>query len=184
MNKAWTMFKMAAVAALVTSGFAGVYITPKDYDNMYLSNQSESYGIINQATADLSGNSYTIGGIPRQYRCLVVPKIKCAAAVPEVIAAVSETSLRHPAVDEIVDVFTTDIRIEEAADDFFVCAAAYGGVVYDRSEISSHQDASGNTVIDYSYEPLVQSEQFWYFTDVANASNTSYMTIEYRQVCR
>lgn len=163
---------------------AAEYMVPKDYDNVYLSNQSESYGVIRQSTGDLSGNNYTIGGSAVRYRCIKTPKIKCAAAVPEVIAAVSETSLRHPAANGIVDVFSVDIRIEEDATDFYVCGAAYGGVKYDKSEMSSHQDASGNTVIDYTYDPISQSEQFWYFTNQANASNTSYMTVAYRQICR
>jgi hypothetical protein len=175
--------KIFILAVLVEFLFAGVYIVPQEYDNMIASSKSSSYGIITQATVDLSGNSYTIGGKSVRFKCLKIPKISCVAAAPNINANISETSLKRPTTEELLLTFQTDIRIEEDATNWYVCGAAYGGQIWDDSSLSSATTAAG-TEITYTYVPNSKSEEYHYFTNQANASTQSYLTVSYDQICQ
>ena len=169
---------------LVSSALvAGVYIVPQEYDNMVLSTKSKSYGVITQATADMSNNSYTIGDKSVKFRCLKVPKLSCTAATPQINANISEVSLKRPSSEDLMTTFQTDLRIEEDATNWYLCGGGYGGQVYDDSTLTS-TNASGNTILNYKYVPNSKAEEYWYFTDQANASTKSYMSITYSQVCQ
>jgi hypothetical protein len=166
--------------------FGGVYVVPQGYDNMVSSANSKGFAILTQTVAQLSGNSYTIGGLAGvRYRCVPIPKIQCTAATPEINANISESVLKRPSTGELLLTFQTDMRIEDdvAGNRWLVCGAGYGGQVWDDSVMTSTTIA-GNTTINYSYTPNANTEEYRYFTNIANASTTSYMTFTYEQVCR
>ncbi len=182
------MIKKILLSSILSSAtlFAGVYLVPQEYDNMVNSTRSESFGVISQSTANMSGNSYVLGGTAVNFRCLRVSKINCTAATPQINANISETSLKRPSTEELLLTFQTDLRIEEdtATNEWLLCGGAYGGQVWDDSSLSSTDDGSGNIELTYSYTPNSKSEEYWYFTNVANASNQSYLSVTYNQVCQ
>lgn len=94
-------------------------------------------------------------------------------------ANVSEVSLRDPTSNESLNVYNTDIRVEDAGTSYNICGAAYGGITFDSFNMSV-----AGTTLNYSYQGNVNIRAFPYFTSVGNSSSTSYMTVEYRQVCR
>jgi len=180
------MKKSLLISLLSISLFAGVYVVPQEYDNMVASTRSKGFGVITQATSNLSGNSYTIGGQSNvRFRCLVVPKIDCRASVPEINANISEVSLKRPTTEELVMSFQVDLRVEDdaATNNWWLCGGGYGGQVWDDSNLTS-QDVAGVTEITYSYTPNANVEEYFYFTDISNSSTQSYMTITYSQVCK
>lgn len=165
--------------AVVLQG--AVYIVPQEYDNMLNATKSSGYGLITQ-TSVLSGNTYTIGGRDSNFRCLKVPKISCVASTPDISANISEASLRSPNTESLLDTFQLDLRIEEDANSFYLCGGGYGGQVYDTSTLTS-TTVSGDKKLTYTYIPNSQSKEFYYFTDQANASTTSYISVSYHQMC-
>lgn len=159
---------------------AASYMVPQTYDNMHNASQSFQYGVIKQSTPTMSSVGYTIGGSAANYRCLVVPKITCRSSPGvNLSAAVSEVSLRDPDSNEQLHVFVADMRIEEDAGNFYLCGAAYGGVMFDDFTMSS----SGSN-LSYDYKANVNLRAFQYFTSTANASTTSYMTVQFNQTCQ
>lgn len=174
---------LSSVAA--TSVFGGMYLVPQEYDNMVMSTKSESFGLITQAVATMSNNTYVIGGKNVQMRCLTVPKLNCTAAVPQINANISEISLKRPGTEELVQTFQVDLRIEEDANNWYLCGGAYGGMVWDDSQMTTSQDpVTGDTQLSYKYEPNTKLEEYYYFTNQANTSVQSYMAITYNQVCQ
>jgi len=162
---------------------AGVYIVPQSYDNISNAAKSSAYGVIKQATSQLSSNSYTIGGQSVKYRCLVVPKIKCTAATAEISANISESSLKEPGTESLVTTFQTDLRIEDDAINWYVCSAGYGGQVWDDSKLESTVVA-GNTQLKYTYKPNSKAIEYFYFTNKSNSSADSFIAISYSQSCK
>jgi hypothetical protein len=179
------MMKKAISVALVSGSvlFGSTYIVPQGYDNMVNTSKSQAYSMINQSTAKLSGNSYSLGGQSVQYRCVSVPKITCRSATPEITANVSEASLRNPNTENLMMTFQLDLRIEDDGDDWLVCGAGYGGQTWDESTLTS-REVNGETELTYEYKPNANSEEYLYFTSVANNSNSSFMTVSYSQYCK
>lgn len=173
-------------------GFAGSYVTPAEYDNMRLSQQSTGYEIIHNSSSLLSTNSFKIGGRTLKYKCIPVTKIDCRAGTPEIVPAVSEVGLKVGPNDNVVPIYAYDMRVEDdtANNRFKICAAAYGGVTADKSELTSSTDpVTGDVTLDYTYVPNDPSKSyFWWFltnaaaTEVGNA--TSYISVRWKQVCR
>lgn len=175
--------KIISASVAVSSLFAGVYIVPQEYDNMVNASKSQGFGVITQSTSQLSGNSYTIGGQSVQFRCLVVPKISCTSATPQINANISESSLKRPSTEELVSTFQTDLRVESDTSNWYLCGAGYGGQTWDDSNLTS-KTVAGQTQVTYSYTPNSKGEQYYYFTNLSNASTQSYLTVTYNQVCQ
>lgn len=172
---------------LLIALFGDSYVTPAEYDNLREGHRSAGYGVLTNTTGSLSANSYVIGGQTVKYRCLVVPKIDCRAAVPSIIPNVSEVSVREESTNEVVNVYTTDVRVEDTANDWYLCGAAYAGATADHFEMTSGKDpATGDPVIHYEYKPNEYLETWFAFTNYSGnkGNNSSYMAISYKQVCR
>lgn len=181
---------------------AASYIVPLEYDNIRLSVKSSGYGIITGATSTLSTNNYTIGGKSVKYRCITVPKIRCATGLATITPSLSEVSIRETTNSEVVTVWSADIRVEEDTSantgNWFICGAAYGGEMSDNSVVTVVPQADGSRNLTYKYEPNINRYDIFAFVDTvptypatpgaivtSNAADaTSYMTVEYRQVCR
>jgi hypothetical protein len=181
-------------SVVVVSSEAASYAVPQGYDNIINAQNSLAYGVLTNASASVSGNFYVIGGESVRYKCLVVPKIVCrgSAVDPLISAVVSEISLRDPVSDENLPVFNSDVRIEKDAvgtGNFYVCAAAYGGITFDEFTMSS---ASGS--LSYIYKGNINLRSFVYFSNKAastvpanhsgSGSAGSYISIEHKQVCQ
>jgi len=175
--------KILSLAAMSSVLFSGVYVVPQEYDNVVSSVKSKSFGVITQATATLSTNTYTIGGQNVKFRCLSVPKINCTAATPQVNANISESSLKRPSDESLLETFQLDIRVEEDANNWYLCGAGYGGQVWDDSTLTSTTVGS-TTNVTYTYKPNSKKEEYYYFTDLANSSAQSYLTVTYSQMCQ
>jgi len=177
------------LAGTVLSGivlFAGEYIVPKEYDNTYNSIKSQSYGLIHNRLTTLSSTTRSIGGKSGlHYRCIVVPKIQCRAAVPTMAATISDISLREPAHNKLMIPYATDLFVEDGGANWRVCAAAIGGLQWDDVTLTSQKTSTGKTKITLNYYPLKENMVYYYFTDDANhGSDSSYMVVEMKQVCQ
>jgi len=204
--------KSIVIAILVsTLTQAASYVVPLEYDNIRLSVKSSGYGIILGTTPKISNNTYKIGGKDMYYRCLVVPKVKCATGLASITPSLSEVSIRHATTGEVVTLWSADIRVEEDGPtnvgNWYICGAAYGGEKSDSSivQVVENLDASGkkdgSRNLKYDYKPNINRHDIFAFVkniptytsaDIpagANVSSntahaTSFMTVEYRQVCR
>lgn len=161
----------------------GVYLVPNSYDNLVLSNASEGYAVITNGTTTLSNNSYALGGVSVKYRCIKVPKIECAASTPELQVSVSEVSLRDSS-GYVVDTWAYDVRVEDDAQNWYICAGAYGGLTKDKVWLET--DANGNVRANYQAHAdfLIENTYFCSGNSKCSNDNQSYLTVKYLQVCR
>jgi len=168
---------------VVSNLSAGVYVVPQEYDNLTKSVKSSAFGVINQATSNMSNNKYTIGGSSQNYRCLKVEKIKCVSTTPSISANISEASLKRPSSGELLSTYQLDLRVEDDATYWYLCGAGYGGQMWDDSTLTSKKVGS-STEITYTYNPNAKGEDYLYFTDVAIDSDSSFLSISYHQTCK
>jgi len=180
-------FSLIAIVLPILAS-ADTYIVPAEFDNIREAQKSTGYDVIYNTTATFSANNYVLGGQSLKYRCLVIPKIVCRAASPALIPSIAETSLRLSAAKNVVPVYTANFRIEDdGGANWHLCAAAYGGITADKSELTSSIDGLGNTVINYVYEPNHPSQSIlaYFCTDNANrGDDSSYIAMRWKQVCR
>ncbi len=166
--------------------FSANYLTPPEWDNVVISQKSDSYALIDNTSSGIwSGNRYMIGGKYLNYKCVRVPKIQCVGSSPKLVATVSEVGLKNSGYT--VPVWVSNIRVEEDATNWYVCGAAYGGVTADRSVMSS-TTSGGNQKINYNYQANYYVDAFYGFTKpsagTSRGDTSSFMFIKHKQVCR
>lgn len=160
---------------------AGVYMVPKEYDNLYASINSQTKTIISNHSSAWSHRAYRIGGRDLHYRCEYVPKQDCRGAKPSIHLSLRDISLRDDVTNRIVPIYARDARAEDAGAYWRVCAAAVGGLSWDDTNIQ--YDKNGNK-ITYTYNHDKKGKFFYFFTNDANrGSDESYITVAATQSC-
>ncbi len=173
--------KKVVIGVVISSClFSGVYLVPQEYDNLLIASRSHSYGVITNQTKEFSAIKYVIGGKEIYYRCLVVPKINCIASIADINANISESSLKDKS-ENLVNTFQIDLRLEDNANNWFICGAGYGGKSSHETEIETTDLNDGSFNLQTKYFP--KKEGNYYFTNIENTSKKSYMMVTYSQTC-
>ena len=179
--------KISLLAAASVALNAASYTAPVDYDDYRASVLSSGYGVITSTSPFTSANTYQIGGRNAKYACIQVPKIPCHTGAPSIVPNMSEASIRDAATNLVLNLWTADLRVEEDASNWYICGGLYGGEKSDYSEFNTIPKSDGSIGINYRYVPNVNLlEEFALIKSGGGtpASSTSFMTIQYQQICR
>jgi len=192
------MKKIIISTALVLSSLhSAEYIIPPEWDNTLNSVNSKAEVLITNLLTQLSTNSYLVAGKSRRYKCVRIPKIRCANGyTPDIQANIKQNpALRDSLTDKLISTFSVDIRTENAGTQWNVCGSATGSIIWDKSTLSQNATTKDLT---YIYIPNNDQFNYYYFTNATGntisasginggsikGSNNSYMIIETEQVCK
>jgi len=167
--------------------FSAEHIFPPEWDNVVQAMQSSRPVLISNFST-LSTQTRTLGGKSGlRYRCSnPIPKISCRGGTADISTSISDVSLKEPNRNELVNIFASDSFVEDLGTSWKVCGAAIGGMTWDTSTLVKGGGVAGAPItLTYTYTPNSQHEIYYFFTsDPLRGRNTSYMTIETKQLCR
>jgi len=177
------MKKILLFFSVTFLAFGAEYIVPLEYDNSINSIQSTTRVVISNTSPHFSNKSKNIGGKNLRYRCVDIPKIECRASNANVVTAASEFSLRETTTNKLVGIYTYDIFTEDLGNDWAICGAAVGGLMWDDINLTYN-----NPDLTFTYIPNKNQVIDYFFTDDNNITkrggDKSFMVVEVQQVCQ
>jgi len=174
------MKKILWFFSMMFLAFGAEYIIPPEYDNSINSVQSTTRVVISNTSSHFSSASKHIGGKNLRYRCVDIPKIECRASNANIITTASEFSLRESTSNKLVGIYTYDIFTEDLGDNWAICGAAIGGLMWDYASLTYNKPN-----LTFTYIPNKNQVIDYFFTNNSkHGGDKSFMVVEVQQVCK